>query len=43
MACSKVLGVYEDNEKFGLRFLDDMYGHAGVLDWVNEGYEVMVF
>lgn len=43
LACSKVLGVYEDNEKFGLRFLDDMYGHAGVLDWVNEGYEVMVF
>lgn len=42
-ACSKVLGVYEDNERIGLRFLQDMNGHAGVLEWVNQGYEVLVF
>ncbi|HPW52999.1 MAG TPA: hypothetical protein PK631_01360 [Erysipelotrichaceae bacterium] len=43
LACSKTLGVYEDNAKTGLRFLDDMYTHAGVLDYVNNGYEVLIF
>lgn len=43
LGCSKTLGVYEDNEKAGLRFLSDMYNHAGVLDYVNDGYEVLIF
>ena len=42
-ACSKVLGVYEDNERLGLRFLDDMKGHAGMEKYVAEGYQVVVF
>ncbi len=43
LACSKVLGVYEENEKAGLRFLSDMFNHAGMLDFINDGYEVIVF
>ncbi|MDI9472504.1 MAG: hypothetical protein QM221_06285 [Bacillota bacterium] len=43
LACSKTLGVYDDNEKAGLRFLADMYNHAGVLEYVNEGYDILVF
>ncbi|HHT19984.1 MAG TPA: hypothetical protein GXZ74_00920 [Tissierellia bacterium] len=43
LACSKVLGVYEENEKSGIPFLNDMNGHAGVKDFVDKGYEVMVF
>lgn len=42
-ACSKVLGVYEENEKLGLNLLDDMNGHAGMKDYVENEYEVIVF
>lgn len=42
-ACSKVLGVYEDNERLGLTLLDDMKGHAGMEKYVSEGYQVVVF
>lgn len=42
-ACSKILGVYEDNEKLGLKLLDDMKGHAGMEKYVSEGYQVLVF
>jgi hypothetical protein len=43
LGCSKTLGVYEDNEKAGLKFLSDMYNHAGVSNYVNKGYEVLIF
>lgn len=43
LACSKMLGVYEDNEKSGIPFLSDMNGHAGMKDLIDQGYEVMVF
>ncbi|NLZ55217.1 MAG: hypothetical protein GX900_00920 [Clostridiaceae bacterium] len=43
LGCSRTLGVYEDNERAGLTFLGDMYNHAGVLDYVNDGYEVLIF
>lgn len=42
-ACSKVLGSLEDNEKLGLNLLDDMNGHAGMKNYVEDGYEVIVF
>ncbi|MBS6534618.1 DsrE family protein [Peptoniphilus harei] len=42
-ACSKVLGVYDDNERLGLTLLDDMKGHAGMEQYVAEGYQVVVF
>lgn len=42
-ACFKVLGVYEDNKKLGLTFLDDMKGHAGIEKYVSQGYQVLVF
>lgn len=40
-ACSKVLGVFEENEKSGLPLLNDMSGHAGMKDYVNDGYQVI--
>lgn len=42
-ACSKALGVYDDNERLDLRFLDDMKGHAGMEKYVSEGYQVVAF
>lgn len=42
-ACAKSLGVYERNQELGMNFISDMNGHAGVLDYVKDGYEVMVF
>ncbi len=41
LACSKVLGVYEENLKTGLPMLDDMSGHAGMKQYVNDGYEII--
>ena len=40
-ACSKVLGVFEANLALGLPMLDDMYGHAGVKPYLEDGYEVL--
>lgn len=41
LACSKVMGVYEDVEKSGLTFLSDMMNHAGMKSYVNDGYYVI--
>ncbi len=41
LACSKVLGVYDKNKDFGLAMLDDMSGHAGMKNYINQGYEVI--
>jgi hypothetical protein len=41
LACSKVLGVYEQNVKSGLTMLDDMSGHAGMKNYINDGYKVI--
>ncbi len=41
LACSKVLGVYDQNLKSGLTMLDDMSSHAGMKRYVNDGYEVI--
>lgn len=43
LACSKMLGSYEDNEALGLKFLADMTGHTGVYPYLEEGYSVLVF
>ena len=40
-ACSKVLGVFEANLALGLPMLDDMYGHAGVKPYLEDGYKVL--
>lgn len=42
-ACSKMLGAYEINKDLGLNLLDDMYGHAGMLNFLEEGYQVIEF
>lgn len=41
LACSKVLEVYEANLESGLPMLDDMYGHAGIKSYIEDGYEVI--
>lgn len=41
LACSKVMGVYEQNLESGLPMLADMSGHAGMKDYINAGYQVI--
>ena len=41
LACSKMLGVYEQNQTLGLPFLADMFNHAGIKPWLALGYEVI--
>ena len=35
-ACSKMLGVYDINKNFGLNLLDDMDGHAGIINYLED-------
>ncbi|HPL81572.1 MAG TPA: hypothetical protein PLU23_03615 [Anaerolineaceae bacterium] len=41
LACSRALGVYEQNLATGLPMLDDMMGHAGVRPYTDLGYTVI--
>ncbi|NLG58410.1 MAG: hypothetical protein GX540_08355 [Clostridiales bacterium] len=41
LACSKTLGVYDENLALGLPMLSDMSGHAGVKPYLEAGYEVI--
>ncbi|NLJ78286.1 MAG: hypothetical protein GX329_02890 [Tissierellia bacterium] len=41
LACSRALGVYDENLATGLPMLDDMSGHAGMGDYIRRGYEVI--
>lgn len=41
LACSKVLGVYEKNRESGLTMLNDMSGHAGMKDYIDNEYKVI--
>lgn len=41
LACSKVLDVYDQNIKSGLTMLNNMSGHAGIKNYINDGYEVI--
>ena len=41
LACSKQLGVLEQNQALGLPMLADMFGHAPMAPWVAEGYHVI--
>lgn len=38
LACSKVMGVYEQNKNTGLAMLEDMNGHAGMKRYLYEDY-----
>jgi hypothetical protein len=40
-ACSKVMEVYEENQEAGLPMLNDMSGHAGMKEYINEGFEII--
>ncbi|NMA06610.1 MAG: hypothetical protein GX928_02700 [Ruminococcaceae bacterium] len=40
-ACSKTLGVFEKNNSYGLKMLDDMTGHAGMLNYSLNGYKII--
>ena len=41
LACSKGMGVFEQNEKTGLPMLSDMSGHAGMKEYISSGYKVI--
>lgn len=41
LACSRALGVYEQNLATGLPMLDDMMGHAGMRPYTEQGYRVI--
>lgn len=41
LACSKMMGVYDENLGSGLPMLDDMNGHAGMKPYVSEDYFVI--
>ena len=41
LACSKALGVYEKNVETGLPMLKDMMGHAGIREYIQNGYQVI--
>lgn len=41
LACSKGMGVLEQNEKTGLPMLSDMSGHAGMKEYISSGYKVI--
>ncbi len=41
LACSKTLGVYEQNAALGLPMLSDMSGHAGMKPFANAGYDII--
>ncbi len=43
LACSKSLGVHDAVVESGLTLLSDMSGHAGVKDYISDGYKVLVF
>lgn len=40
-ACSKALDVYEKNLETGLPMLNDMMGHAGIREYIQNGYQVI--
>lgn len=42
-ACSKMMGVLEDNEQLNLSLLKDMNQHAGMKEYVANDFEVVVF
>ena len=41
LACSKTLGVLEDNQALGLPMLSDMFGHAPMEPYMAQGYQVI--
>lgn len=41
LACSQVMGVLEENRATGLPLLNDMNGHAGILEELGEDFEVI--
>ena len=41
VACSKVMGVYDNVVEYGLPMLDDMSGHAGMKKYIKEEYEIV--
>ncbi len=41
LACSRVMGVYDENKETGLPLLADMSGHAGIRLYLEDGYQVV--
>ncbi len=41
LACSRVMGVFDQNEATGLPMLADMSGHAGMKPYIESGYRIV--
>ena len=41
LACSRVMGVYDENKEIGLPLLADMSGHAGIRLYLEDGYQAV--
>lgn len=41
LACSKMLGVHDQAAALGLPMLSDMFGHAAMRPYVEDGYAVI--
>ncbi|MGI5900527.1 MAG: hypothetical protein ACOX8S_11520 [Christensenellales bacterium] len=41
LACSKVMGVYEQNAALGIEMLEDMSGHAGMKEYIEKGFRIV--
>ncbi len=42
-ACSNKMGVLEEIKAEGMELLDDMSGHPGMFQYMEQGYEVITF
>ncbi len=40
-ACSKMMGVYEENAKLDIEFLGNLKGHPAMEDYLKEGYQII--
>jgi hypothetical protein len=42
-ACSHKMGTLQQAEAQGLRLLDDMSGHAGMANYREQGFDIIIF
>lgn len=40
-ACAQKMGTLELAKEKNIKILEDMYGHAGIAPFINEGYEII--
>ncbi len=40
-ACSYQMGVYDEVEKQGLKYNEEMHGHPAMSEYIDKGYEII--